>query len=392
MALTEDMQLVSVDDHVVEHPRVWLDRLPARHQELGPRIVEATGEERDEFGYGNKISKGRQVWALDGKVYGQIGINAVAGKPSEQLGTDAIRFDEMIPGCYEPKARVADMDVDGVQTGMLFPSFPRFAGTMFLDVRDKDLAQLCTRAWNDFIFEEWCDPYPDRFIPMIILPMWDVGQSIAEIRRLADSGVRAVSFPENPAKLGLPSFHSDHWDPLLHVLEEYDIVLCLHFGTSGQVTLTAPDAPMAVMQTLMGTNSMFAVVDLLFSPVFHRHPKLKVAMSEGGVGWMPWLLERADRTWERHRFYQNVDRTTPPSTLFRKHIWGCFIADQAGVSTRHDVGVDRIMWECDYPHGDSYWPRSRDVVSEMLQQVPDAEAHQIVELNARQLFRFARRP
>ncbi|WP_179475215.1 amidohydrolase family protein [Mycolicibacterium vinylchloridicum] len=390
MPLRDDVQLISVDDHLIEHPMVWQDRLPKKFLEDGPRIVESTGTETDQYGFGRSVSKGRQVWQLEGVIYAQLGLNAVAGKPREQLGTDPVRFDEMIPGCYEPKARVADMDLDGVQSALLFPSFPRFAGTLFSFVKNKELALLCTQAWNDFVLEEWCAPYPDRFIPMIILPFWSVEESIAEIKRLAKYNIRAVSFPENPAKLGLPSFHSDHWDPLLSALEEAQIVVCLHFGTSGQVTITADDAPMAVMTTLMGTNSMAATADLLFSPVFHNHPNLKVSISEGGIGWIPWLLERADITWERHRFYQNIHQTIRPSELFNKHVYGCFIVDQYGVDNRHAIGIDRLTWECDYPHSDSFWPNSRKTASEMFFNVPDDEVKRIVETNARDLFRYPR--
>jgi predicted TIM-barrel fold metal-dependent hydrolase len=147
---------------------------------------------------------------------------------------------------------------------------------------------------------------------------------------------------------------------------------------------------MAVMITLMGTNSMNAVCDLLFSPVFHRHPNLKVSVAEGGIGWMPWLLERADLIWERHRFYQNINQTIRPSELFSKHIWGCFITDQYGIDNRNVIGLDRITWETDYPHSDSHWPSSRKVASEAFRNVPDNEVRQIVETNARELYRFPR--
>lgn len=390
MPLEDHMQLVSVDDHLIEHPNVWQDRLPEKYKEAGPRVIESTGTEVDQYGFGQKISPGKQVWTLEGKVYAQLGLNAVAGKPREQLGTDPVRFDEMIPGCYDPKARVADMDLDGVQAAMLFPSFPRFAGTMFGTLDDRGLALACTEAWNDFVIEEWITPYPDRFISMAILPHWDVQQSIAELDRLADHDIRAVSFPENPAKLGHPSFHSDHWDPLWAALQEREIVTCLHFGTSGQVTLTADDAPMAVMTNLMGTNSMAAMSDLMFSSVFHKFPNLKVSLSEGGAGWIPWLLERADQIWERHRFYQNINQEVRPSELFQRNIWGCFIIDQYGVDNRHAIGVDKLMWECDFPHSDSYWPNSRKIVDEMFHDVPSDEVEKIVETNARTLFRFPR--
>jgi predicted TIM-barrel fold metal-dependent hydrolase len=385
------MQLISVDDHLVERPGVWADRLPKRLIEHGPRIIEARGDETDQYGFGQKAPKGSQVWQLEGKVYAQLGLNAVAGRPREEIGTDPLRFTDMIPGCYDPAARIEDMDIDGVQAELLFPSFPKFAGTMFQNIKDAELALLCTQAWNDFVHEEWVTPYPDRFIPVGILPYWDIDASIVELRRLAARGVRAISFPENPAPLGHPSFHSDHWDRLFDVFEEVDAVACMHFGTSGQVHLTAPDAPMAVMITLMGTNSMSAVCDLLFSPVFHRHPNFKVSVAEGGIGWIPWLLERADSTWERHRFYQNIHQTARPSELFAKHIWGCFIGDQYGVDNRHAIGIDRITWEADYPHSDSFWPNSRKMASEAFVDVPDDEVRKIVETNARELYRFPRK-
>ena len=390
MPLTDDMHLVSVDDHLIERPGVWQDRLPARYRELGPRIAEADGTETDQHGFGQKVPKGSQVWLLEDRVHAQLGLNAVAGKPREQIGTDPLRFDDMIPGCYDPASRVQDMDLDGVQTALLFPSFPKFAGTMFQTVKDPELAILCVKAWNDFVHEEWVTPHPDRFIPIGILPYWDIQAAVAELERLAERNVRAISFPENPVPLGHPSFHTDHWDPLFDVFEAAQAVMCLHFGTSGQVTVTAPEAPMAVMISLMGTNSMSAVCDLMFSPVFHRHPGMKVSVAEGGIGWIPWLLERADITWERHRYYQNVDQVTRPSELFRQHIWGCFITDQYGLDNRHAIGIDRITWECDYPHSDSFWPNSRKMAAEAFVNIPDAEVKQIVEDNARALYRFPR--
>ncbi|WP_029114877.1 amidohydrolase family protein [Mycobacterium sp. URHB0044] len=390
MPLTADMQLVSVDDHLIEKPEVWLSRVPRRFRDSCPRVVEASGTETDQYGFGQKVPKGSQVWQLEGKVYGQLGLNAVAGKPSTELGTEPLRFSDMIEGCYDPVARVKDMDIDGVQAQMLFPSFPRFAGTMFQNLDDKDLARACTSAWNDYVLDEWCLAFPGRFIPMIILPYWSIDESVAELDRAAHHNVRAVSFPENPVPLGLPSFHTSHWDRLFAELEAREIVVSMHFGTSGQVIPTAPEAPMAVFISLMGLNSMRSVCDLIFSPTFHKFPDLKVSVAEGGIGWIPWLVERMDITWERHRFYQNVNQMMRPSDIFARNIFGCFISDQYGVDNRHRIGLDNITWECDYPHSDSFWPNSRKVVAEMFHEVPDHEVRAIVEDNARRLYRFPR--
>jgi predicted TIM-barrel fold metal-dependent hydrolase len=380
MPLQDHMQLISVDDHLVEPPHLWQDRLPAKHREAGPRIVqEATvgGPPAD-------------IWMYEGRRYAQIGLNAVAGKRPEEFGTEPLRYTDMIPGCYEPDARVIDMDLDGVQAAICFPSFPKFAGTVFLQGQDKGLALLCVQAWNDFMIDEWCAAAPERFIPIAMLPLWDVQACVAEIHRAAERGAKAITFTENPVPLGLPSFHSDHWDPVFSACEETGLPLCLHFGTSGQAPTTAPDAPFAVTITLFGCNSMYAAADLIFSPVFHRHPRLKVALAEGGVGWVPYLLERADYVWDRHRWYQNVNQDVKPSELFRRNIWGCFIDDVHGLKNRHEIGVDRITWECDYPHSDSNWPNSRKRAVEVFAEVPDDEVHRIVEWNSRELFDFPR--
>jgi predicted TIM-barrel fold metal-dependent hydrolase len=240
------------------------------------------------------------------------------------------------------------------------------------------------------MLDEWCAAAPERFIPIAILPLWDVAACVREIHRVAGRGAKAISFTENPVPLGLPSFHTDHWDPVFSAAEETGLPLCLHFGTSGQAPTTAPDAPFAVTITLFGCNSMFAAADLIFSPVFHKHPRLKVALAEGGIGWVPYLLERADYVWDRHRWYQNVNQAVPPSELFRKHIWGCFIDDVHGLKNRHDIGVDRITWECDYPHSDSNWPNSRKRALEVFADIPDDEVARIVEWNSRELFNFPR--
>jgi len=381
MPLQDHMQLISVDDHLVEPPHVWQSRLPAKWREDGPKIVE---EEAPDGG------PPAHVWYYEGRRYPQIGLNAVAGKRPEEFGTEPLRYTDMLPGCYDPEARVIDMDLDGVQAAICYPSFPGFAGRVFLQGNDRELGALCVRAFNDFMIDEWCAAAPERFIPVVMLPLWDVQACVAELHRTVAKGAKAITFSENPVPLGLPSFHTDHWDPLFAAAEEAGIPLCMHFGTSGQAPTTAPDAPFAVTITLFGCNSMFAAADLMFSPVFHRHPGLKVALAEGGVGWVPYLLERADYVWDRHRFYQNVNQEMKPSDIFRRNIWGCFIDDVHGLNNRHEIGIDRITWECDYPHSDSNWPNSRKRAVEVFADVPDDEAHQIVEWNSRELFSFPR--
>ena len=375
--LPADVQLVSVDDHVIEHERVWTDRLPAKYADAAPRVIEVDG--------------GRQMWTFEGRLHPTIGLNAVAGKDPKDFGVDPVRFDEMLPGCYDVAARVRDMDLDGVHTQMCFPSFPGFAGSTLLGANDKGLATVCVSAWNDFILDEWCAYEAGRFIPMVLIPFWDVAASVAEIQRVAAKGAKAISFTESPHGIGLPSYHSDHWDPMLAAAQDADLPLCLHFG-SGGVPAFAPDAPFAVAIALFATNAQFATVDLLLSPVFHKFPRLRIALSEGGIGWLPYVLERTDYTWERHRWYTGVNTEVRPSDLFRDHIFGCFIVDDAGIAMRDLIGVDSIMFEGDYPHSDSNFPATRKTLEHSLAGVPDDQARQIAEDNARRVFNFPRVP
>jgi predicted TIM-barrel fold metal-dependent hydrolase len=400
MPLQDHMQLISVDDHLIEPPTLWTDRLPKKFQEDGPRIVEmdmnqSMGDDKmiaaminaADAPAGKRLA---QVWTYEGRLYPNIGLNAVAGKQPQEYGMDPTRYSDMLPGCFDVHARVTDMDVDGVQAALCFPTFPRFSGTVFLEGKDSELALLSVRAWNDFHLDEWAAAYPDRFIPMIMLPLWDPQESAKEIYRCAAKGAKAITFPENTVGLGLPSFYTDHWDPVFRAAEETSMPLSLHFGSSGKPPITSPEAPMAVMIALFGTNSMDATADLLFSEVFYKFPELKVALSEGGIGWVPYLLDRIDLTWEKHRWYQNVNKEVRPSELWHKNMFGCFIEDFEGIERREKVGIDNIMWEADYPHSDSNWPKSRQYLIEAMQNVPDDEVHKMVELNARRVYNFPR--
>jgi predicted TIM-barrel fold metal-dependent hydrolase len=372
--LPTDAKIISVDDHVIEHPRVWLDRLPAKYADVAPRIV--------------KLPDGNDTWLYEGAKSGNFALNAVAGKHPREFGMDPRSYDDMLPGCHDIADRIKDMDIEGVWAQLCFPNFGGFAGSTFFAAKDKDLAKLCISAYNDFILDEWCAFAPNRQIPLMMVPFWDVEASVREIARTAAKGARSISFIEAPHKLGLPSYHTDHWDPILRACEERQLPLSMHFGSGGMPLGLAPDGDFFISIALFGVNSMNATVDLLFSGMFYKFPNLKVALSEGGIGWMPYILERMDYSWGRHKYWCNVNADKVPSELFREHIYGCFIADQSGIEQRHRIGIDNIMFESDYPHSDSNWPHTRKMLADALADVPDDEARKIVELNARKLYHF----
>jgi predicted TIM-barrel fold metal-dependent hydrolase len=381
MPLREDFQLISVDDHVIEPPNVWVDRLPAKYKEAGPQIIDTPGH--------------TQSWRYEGQQYDM----SLLGSPQTRIfrtdgtGEDlyARHYDDMVPGAYDASARLDAMDEDGVWAQLIFPTFPRFAGTRFLNSKDPVLAGLCVQAYNDWMIDEWCATAPDRFIPMIVIQLWDPPAAAEEMRRCAAKGARAVTMIESPSPMGLPSFWTDYWDPVFAAADETGLVLCTHVGTSGTLTTPSPESAAnsdAVPISLCGLNSMAACADLIFSGILHRHPGVRIALAEGGSGWVPYLVERMDYTWARTR--AGVNRTMSPSELFARHFWTCFISDRTAIENRHAIGLDKLMWESDYPHNDSEWPNSRKFLATHVDDVPDDEVQKIVELNARDLFNFPR--
>jgi predicted TIM-barrel fold metal-dependent hydrolase len=210
-----------------------------------------------------------------------------------------------------------------------------------------------------------------------------------EVRRVAAKGCHSITFTENPATLGYPSFHNPHWDPLWKALVEENVVLSIHLGSSGQLAITAPDAPVDVMITLQPMNICQAAADLVWSRVIKDFPDLKIALSEGGTGWIPYFLDRLDRTYEMHHLWtgQNFGDKLP-SDVFRENFLTCFISDPVGVQLRHQIGIDNISWECDYPHSDSSWPKSAQELELVTAGVSDEDINKMTYENAMRWYSY----
>jgi predicted TIM-barrel fold metal-dependent hydrolase len=293
-------------------------------------------------------------------------------------------YDEMRPGCYEPKARIEDMEMNWVEASLAFPTFPRFCGQTFLEAKDRELAMACVVAYNDWMVEEWCADSGGRLIPLCLIPLWDADAAAAEVRRNAARGVRAVCFSEIPPHLGLPSIHSGQWDPFFAACAETGTVVCMHIGSSSKMPATSGDAPPAVAVTLSFGNAMSSMSDFLFSGVLVRFPTLKLAYSEGQIGWIPYILERADDVWRDHRAWGGVRDLVPepPSTYYYRQIFGCFFRDRHGIDSLDVVGVDNTTFETDYPHTDSTWPNTKQVAEELMGDLPPDVVHKLVRGNA----------
>jgi predicted TIM-barrel fold metal-dependent hydrolase len=394
-------RIVSADDHVVEPAGVWVDRLPAKYREIGPRVerrpVKDMTFKGGVFAYemGDSADDGPLAdwWLYEDLRWPQTRLSACAGFAPEDVQVVPMVYDEMRPGCYRVPERLEDMDVNHVDASLCFPTFPRFCGQTFLGGRDKDLALLCVRAYNDWMVEEWCGPSGGRLIPLCLIPLWDADLAAAEVRRNAERGVRAVCFSEQPPNLGLPSIHAAdrYWDPFVAACSETGTVICMHSGSGSKMPSTSADAPPAVSSSLTHELAEEGLADWLFSGMLVRHPDVKITFSEGQVGWIPYLLCRADRIWEHNRGWADVSNVIPepPSTYYWNRVYGCFFDDALGLELIDRIGPDQVTFETDYPHADGTWPHTKKIAEQQFGHMDQAVIDKISRDNVIRLFDLA---
>jgi predicted TIM-barrel fold metal-dependent hydrolase len=373
----EDLVLVSIDDHVVE-PRDMFERhVPERWRDHAPRsVIDDDGVER---------------WVFEGQHVGKAGLNAVVTWPKEEWGMDPASFAEMRPGAYDIHERVRDMNRNGILASMCFPTFVGFSARVFQEATDPQLARVMLQAYNDWHIDEWCAAYPGRFIPLALAPVWDQDAMVDEIRRVAAKGCRALTMPELPHLQGLPSYLDlDYWAPTFEASSDEGVVLCLHIGQGFAAIQSAPGAPIDNMIILATQVSALAAQDLLWGGAFTKYPDLKVAWSEAGIGWIPFYLDRCDRHYLNQRWLGHDFGDKLPSDIFREHSLACFVTDATALKVRHDIGMDIIAWECDYPHSDSIWPDAPERVLAEMQGAgcTDEEIDKITWGNTARFFEY----
>jgi predicted TIM-barrel fold metal-dependent hydrolase len=367
--------VISVDDHIVEPPHTFAGRMPATLADRAPRVVE-----KDD---------GSEVWVYDGEEIPNVGFNAVVGRPVSEYSFEPARFDEMRTGAWDIDARIADMDVNGIYASLCFPSFlPGFAGQRIQVGRDPELALATVRAWNAWHLEEWAGTHPGRIIPCQLPYLLDPEVAADEVRRNAERGFKAVTFSEMPHELGLPSLHSGHWEPLMRACAETGTVVNLHIGSSSTSPSTSDDAPPDVIGVLFFGYAMFSAVDWLYSLLPVRYPDLRICLSEGGIGWVPALLDRLDHMLRYHEMYgtwSGIELT--PAEVLQRNFWFCAVEDPSAFAMRGRIGVDKILLEADYPHCDSTWPDTQAVIEREIGGLPPDDIRRITWENASTLYR-----
>lgn len=374
--------IVSVDDHVVEPPNLWTDRLGPHDRENGPRVErmrirDAVKSSLAGVYHALKIDEDVDgwidIWRYEDLSFPMMRSYAAAGLTGDVEVTPIV-YDDMRPGCYEAEPRLADMTEDGVEVSLCFPNiFIRFCGQRFLEAKDKALAARCVSAYNDWLTEGWAGPSGGRLHGAYLIPLWDATLAAREVERIAGDA-RVVCFSEMPTRLGLPSIYSGDWDPFFAACAANDMVIAMHIGSSSTQPTSSDDAPPLLKLTNNYTSSSLSLSDWLLSGVLERFPELRIAFAEAQAGWIPYLIDRLDRGWHRndpYLFSEHVARTPrPPSAYLTEHVFVCVFDDPIAMAHLDVIGTDNICFETDYPHPDGSWPESRSVAERQTKNLP----------------------
>jgi predicted TIM-barrel fold metal-dependent hydrolase len=371
----EDLIIASVDDHIVEPPDMYDNHLSQAHKAIKPEL--------------RKDRNGADYWLYEGRRVGAGGLNAVAGRVKDEYGCEPAAFSQMRKGCYDVHARIEDMNANGILCSLNFPSVVTFDGGVFYGFENKQNALTLMQAYNDWHIDEWCGAYPGRNIPLAMIPGWDIEATVAEIERVSAKGCHAITFSDNPALKGLPSIHNEYWEPLWKVCTDHQVIINIHIGSGAQAAHASMESPIEAWITSMPISIANSAADWLHLKALRNYPTLKICMSEGGIGWIPYFLERADFSHEQHKTWTHTDfGAKKPSDVFHEHFITCFIDDAFGLANLDAIGEDHVCYECDYPHSDTLWPKSPERLFDTVRRLPRLTIDKITHGNALRFYNF----
>jgi predicted TIM-barrel fold metal-dependent hydrolase len=370
--------LISVDDHVQEHPTVWLDRLPkARWGERIPHIEQA--------------ADGSERWLVDGAPV-LPGSVASAGALMGDRACEPARWAEVPAAAYVPAERLKAMDADGVDCSVLYPTVAGRAGETFARLTDAQLELACVRAYNDWVIEEWAGA-SDRFVPQCIVPLSSNDAAAAEIERAVGRGHRGVLLPSVPSDFrGLPLINEPYWDPIWAACERLGVPICFHAGASDRIQLLphqsySPALAEALRAMTRPASTVFVLVNFLLSRILDRFPRLRAVFAESGIAWAAFVLEYADHQFGNDRLSEEGYRSKP-SELFRRNCYLTGSHEGASVQTIPFIGVDNILWATHFPLASSTWPHTHATVGGWRAALTEEHRRRVLWANAADLYRI----
>jgi predicted TIM-barrel fold metal-dependent hydrolase len=357
--------ILSADSHVFEPGDLWQTRVDMNLRDRAPRLV------RNENG-------GEAMQFEDGATVPFVGFGSAGdrGKTSAFMPMEDVRR-----GGYDPAARLKEMAVDGVVAEVLYPSF----GMQLFSIQDPPLQAACMRAYNDWL-SEFCAAAPDRLIGQALIPYLNLEDSLAEVRRVAKLGFRGVLICGHPATER--DYGTRLYEDLWAALQDAGLAASLHAFTGPR---EADRRFFLADYTLVTGLVQRSLALLIFSGVLERYPRLKLVSAENDIGWVAHFLLRMDHAFVRKgpRYPKTLSGELLPSELFRRQVRCTFMDDRPGILAREVSGTEVLMWSSDYPHDDSTWPESREVIDRIFRGVPEAERRQIIHDNAAALYGIA---
>ncbi|MBW2446994.1 MAG: amidohydrolase family protein, partial [Deltaproteobacteria bacterium] len=342
-----EYRLIDADCHTVEPPHIWETWLPKAYHDRAPQLV--------------KDEEGGDAWAFgEGKPLMYLGLVATPGMRFEDIKWRGYTYETIRKGCWDGKARLEDMDFDGVDAEILYPS----QRTMyhFMGNQDVDFHRAGVQAYNDWVHEEFAANDPERLYGLAQMPNLGVDEAITELRRCKEKGMRGTILTAWPG--GGDTLGSDD-DKFFAVAEELEMPISIHIRIMrpNRQSTGVLEGPGAIANMALAGMSMFPEVmcELIMGGVHDRFPKLKFLGVETDVGWIPACLEQIDNFYWRNRSHTGIAIKRLPSEYFHSN-WCCtFIHDRVGIKNRYDVGVANMAWSTDYPHHGNDWPYSRKV-------------------------------
>jgi uncharacterized protein len=379
------VRLIDADSHISEVGDLWTSRVPAKFVDQVPHMVRG--------------ADGRDVWVLGGETIAVVGRSAPvdwAGFPPEYPP----RFDDIHPAAHSAAERIKYLDHAGIWAQVLYPNVAGFGAQRFLRISDQEVKLLAVRAWNDFLHEEWISQSPERLLPTLSLPFWDVEASVAEIERGAGHGFRGVLFTGEPQRFGFPYLGDRHWDPVYAAAQAHRMPIHFHIGGAETGSEAQPRIAAHGYQGAMtyGAVSLFLkngvqTADLLLSGVLERFPELKFVSVESGIGWLPFTLEACDYHWVRSGAVGTRSSQLLPSELFRRQVYSTFWFEEIAPHHLLDVlPVDNILFETDFPHITCLYENIEETIATGLRYVPEDTRHKFLWDNAARLYNIAEPP
>jgi uncharacterized protein len=356
--------IISADSHITEPAGCYLDHIEPAYRERAPRMqfIEGTGD----------------VFVVDGmKRPIRMGLVAAAGKPPEELSLSGVRFEEMHRGGWDPRARLAEQRRDGVAAELLYPT----VGMVLCNHRDFDYKKACFDAYNRWI-AQYCSAAPERLLGMGQTAMRSPEEGVRDLHAIRALGLRGVMMPGEPA---VEDYDSPLYDAFYETAVGLGLPLSFHILTMRDGQRTRGPSMNSFLSIIRGCQDIMGT--LILGGVFERHPALRVVCVEADAGWVPHYMYRMDHAYKRHRGWLRAGALAKlPSEYFREHIYTTFQDDWVAFQVANLMNWRRLLWANDFPHSDSTWPNSQQMLAEQGVHLSEPQREAILCTNVAELY------